>query len=510
MLHIKQLNLTHRKDSRELIKNLDLLVNVGDKLAIIGEEGNGKSSLLKYMMGDPSIEDYLIVTGQIRRNFSHFGYLAQSLNPKDLDLTIEEYFFKEHSIESLNYNLLYQIEPQLGFEVDRLYSNQKVGTLSGGERIKLQLLTLLMAEPDILFLDEPSNDLDIYSLEWLQGFIQASDKTIVFVSHDESLLRQAATSILHLEIILHRTQARHSYRALDFGTYSDNRQRDFDYQERIARKQRAEDRARMARHQQISNKVKNQLQKTKNDVTGRLLAKKFKNIKSQAKRFDRERKDFVDLPIQEDAIRLEFKRVNPINASKTIIQLDNVSLEVAGRLLAHSINLTWQGQDKIAIVGANGVGKSSLLKLIKDNIQNKEGFQVGYMAQNYNDQLLANITPIDYLTQIGSKEERSQIMTFLGSLRFTSEEMKRPITELSGGQRAKLLLANLSLQIYNILLLDEPTRNISPTSQAQLRQTFADYPGAILTVSHDRLFIREVCDRAYELTEDGLVLIDEI
>lgn len=507
MLQISALTISHRQDLRVLIEGLDLVVNKGDKLAIMGEEGNGKTSLMKVMMGDPEIEDYLIVEGRVISSFDRLAYLPQHLSDQELAMSISDFFFNFVDPSRLDYALLYRLGGQVAFDPDRLYTDQRLSTLSGGERIKLQMIRLLVQSPDILFLDEPSNDLDIFAINWLQSFLKETPLTVVFISHDESLLAEVATKILHLESLLHKSQARYRIGKSNYASYIEEREQAFTKQRQVALKQRADDQLKMARHRRISDKVQHQLENQKDSAAGRLLAKKFKNIQAQAKRYEREREDFVDLPIQEDPIRLEFNQVTPLNPSKVILSLEGFELSVEGRLLANSITMEWKGQEKIGIVGANGVGKTSLLKAIWEflNQSPKEGFYPGIMSQNYRDLLNEEVTPIDLLTREGSQAERTQIMTFLASLRFTVEEMEHPIGQLSGGQRAKLLLCSLSHLGYNILLLDEPTRNISPSSQASVRASFKAYPGAILVVSHDRLFLEEVCDRVLELRKDGLV-----
>ena len=507
MLQIAHLSLSHRKDLRVLIEDLNIVVNAGEKLAIIGEEGNGKTSLMKVIMGDPEVEDYLMVEGQVVRHFNRLAYLPQQLSERALGQSMADFFFEKLEADELDYALLYLLGAQLEFDPDRVFGDQVLTSLSGGERIKLQLMRLLVQAPDILFLDEPSNDLDIFAVEWLERFIRETDMTVVFISHDESLLKGAAMQILHLESLVHKRQVRHSLGKVDYTTYRDVRDQAFYKQRQIALKQRADDQAKMERHRRISDKVQHQLENQKNSTAGRLLAKKFKNIQSQAKRFEREREEFVEMPIQEDPIRLEFNGVEPLNASKVIVSLADFDLMVGDRILARSIQLEWKGQEKIGIVGVNGVGKTTLLHQIWELVVNssKEGFHPGMMVQAYGDQLVDKLTPIELLTREGSQEERTQIMTFLGSLRYTVEEMHHSIGDLSGGQKAKLLLCALSLGKYNILMLDEPTRNISPTSQASLRASFRAYPGAMLVVSHDRLFLEEVCDRVLKLREDGLV-----
>jgi len=171
MLQIKHLTMTQASTLFTVIDDLSFVVNPGDKVAIIGEEGNGKSSILKYIVGDESIRSYLEITGQMINHFTKLSYLPQAMANEDLAKSLENYFFKGRDYADVDYQLLYQLGNQLDFDVDRIYGQQLVGDLSGGERIKLQLIDLLMNEPDLLLMDEPSNDLDVETSLWLEKFI---------------------------------------------------------------------------------------------------------------------------------------------------------------------------------------------------------------------------------------------------------------------------------------------------------------------------------------------------
>ena len=164
-----------------------------------------------------------------------------------------------------------------------------------------------------------------------------------------------------------------------------------------------------------------------------------------------------------------------------------------------------RGPQKIGIIGHNGVGKSTFIKQVWQDLKSREDIKAGYMPQNYRDLLLENQTPIEFLSETGAVDELTQVMTYLGSMRFTFEEMHHPVAALSGGQQAKLFLLKIDLAGQNVLLLDEPTRNFSPLSQPELRALFQGFEGAILTISHDGEFLKEVCDVVYELTPHGLI-----
>ena len=162
----------------------------------------------------------------------------------------------------------------------------------------------------------------------------------------------------------------------------------------------------------------------------------------------------------------------------------------------------------MCIVGKNGAGKTTLLQKIADELRKRTDIKAAYMPQNYEDMLDLDVTPVDFLDKSGEKEERTRIRTYLGSLKYTTDEMEHPIRELSGGQKAKVLLLNLSLSGANVLILDEPTRNFSPLSGPVIRKMFREFPGAVISISHDRKYINEVCDKIYELNEKGLHIIE--
>ena len=179
------------------------------------------------------------------------------------------------------------------------------------------------------------------------------------------------------------------------------------------------------------------------------------------------------------------------------------------RILAEGIYLKIKGSEKICIIGANGAGKTTLLKKIAKELMNRNDIKAEYMPQNYEDLLELSVTPVDYLDKTGDKEERTRIRTYLVSLKYTPDEMEHPIRELSGGQKAKVLLLRMSLSGANVLILDEPTRNFSPLSGPVIRKMLREFPGAVISISHDRKYIEEVCDKIYQLNPNGLQLISE-
>ena len=179
--------------------------------------------------------------------------------------------------------------------------------------------------------------------------------------------------------------------------------------------------------------------------------------------------------------------------------------EDTGKVLAEQIELLVKGPEKVCITGRNGAGKTTLLRRIAAQLLSREDIHAAYMPQNYEELLDMSLTPVEYLCTTGEKEEVTRIRTYLGSMKYTADEMSHPTAELSGGQKAKIFLLKMSLSGADVLILDEPTRNFSPLSNPVIRDVLRGYGGTIISVSHDRKFISEVCDRVYELTEEGLL-----
>lgn len=230
------------------------------------------------------------------------------------------------------------------------------------------------------------------------------------------------------------------------------------------------------------------------------------------RRFEREDENMTQIPEQEEAIFFKLGDKNAyIPTGKTVIEyeLSKLMTPEGERILAEGIYLKIKGSEKICIIGANGAGKTTLLKKIAEELMNRNDIKAEYMPQNYEDLLELSVTPVDYLDKTGDKEERTRIRTYLGSLKYTPDEMEHPIRELSGGQKAKVLLLRVSLSGANVLILDEPTRNFSPLSGPVIRKMLREFPGAVISISHDRKYIEEVCDKIYQLNPNGLQLISE-
>ena len=511
MLQIKNLTVTHIKDNRVLLQNLSFVLNSGDKAAIIGEEGNGKSTLLKLIYDERLVEDYVEYSGEIIRNQMHIGYLPQELPLEEKETTAYEFMCKSPLFYETNPKELAQISRQLNVPIEMFYSEQLLGQMSGGEKIKLQLARLIINKSDVLFLDEPSNDLDIATVEWLENFIKECQVPVLYISHDEMLLENTANMVIHLEQIKRKMNSRVTVSKIGYREYVNQRNSSLAHQEQVARKERSDYAKQQEKFRQIQQKVEHQ-QKVitrQNPHGGALLKKTMHRVKAYEARFEKQYENMTEIPETEDAIFIKFGENAILPNGKVVLDFYLPELKIAERVLAKEVSLYVRGPEKICIIGKNGCGKTTLLRQIAEELKSRSDLKVAYMPQNYEESLDLSQTPVDFLTVIGSKEENSKIRTYLGSMKYTPDEMEHPIADLSGGQKAKLLLLQMSMSGSNVLILDEPTRNFSPLSNPVVRQMLKGFGGAILSISHDRKYMEEVADKVYELTEKGLELIKE-
>ena len=232
-------------------------------------------------------------------------------------------------------------------------------------------------------------------------------------------------------------------------------------------------------------------------------------VQSLGRRFEREAEQMTQLPEVEEAIFLRFSPEIYLPNGKVVLDLRLDRLRIGERTLARDVRLRVMGGEKIGILGHNGAGKTTLIRLIAKELLERCDLRAVYMPQDYADSLPMDATALDYLAPSGHKDDITRASTFLGSIRFAREEMFHQIRELSGGQKAKIFLTQMMLEDSNVLILDEPTRNFSPLSGPQVRRVLLEYRGTLISVSHDRKFLYEVCDKVYTLTENGLVSTDK-
>ena len=509
MMQIKNLTITHRGDLRIILEKFNVALKDGDKAVIIGEEGNGKSTLMKWIYNPELAEEYTECEGELITAGEVLGYLPQELPDCDKEKTIYEYFSEAKLFFDKEPKELSELAKEFRLPADFFYSDQNMGSLSGGEKVKAQLLRILIDKPTVLLLDEPSNDIDISTLELLEKIIIDWEHIVLFISHDETLIENTANVVIHIEQIMRKTKSRYTIVRDSYKNYIEKRAENFEKQEQLAINDKKEKKRRDEKFARVYNSVEHALSGVSRQApsVGKNLKDKMHTVKAMGKRFAKEDEKMTKMPEQEEAIFFKLGTESAkMPAGKTVIEFTLNELKTVddSRILAKNIFLRVRGPEKICIVGANGAGKTTLLKEIAQELLSRNDIKAQYMPQNYEEMLDLDVTPVEYLDDTGEKEVRTRIRTYLGSLKYTADEMDHPIRELSGGQKAKVLLLKMSLSDANVLILDEPTRNFSPLSGPVIRKMISSFPGAVICISHDRKFIDEVCTTVYTLTEEGL------
>lgn len=500
------------KSGKKIIENLSFILHDGDKLCLIGEEGNGKSTLLKFINNKQDISSYCEFQGSVNCD-RNIAYLPQFLDKSWNSCPVLDFLMKKEfgsEIDYSYYEKFLTIEKLFtDFSIKHILdSNQEIGTCSGGEKIKIQMIKLLMREPHLFLLDEPTNDIDLVTLEWLETYLMSIDTPIVFVSHDEEFIAKVANIILHIEHIKRKTELKSTFYRGRYEAYLTDRNN--------LLRQQAKDHYRTAKIKEEKRQilihqhtlVENHLNKAvKNPSEGRILAKKMKSILTQEKKLDKMK--VIDDVSVEEAINCFFDDDITFPNSKRLIDINDIEIRVADKVLIRDMELKIYGPDHVIITGPNGTGKSTLMKYLLEKIRGVSGIKIGYMPQDYESQLDLNMTSIEHLQAfLGyDKEVLSKIMCFLGAMRFVEAEMVSKIREISGGQRAKLYLMTLIMNKCNVLFLDEPTRNLSPLSNPKIRSMLNDYQGAIIAITHDRKFIQEVGRSIYRIENQKLIKI---
>ena len=490
MIEIRNLNIKLRNSDRYLIKDFNLILNNKDKAAIIGEEGNGKTTFIKALMSSKDILNYVDVEGIINVP-KNIGYLEQNLNKLWQEQELREFFLKDNPDSEENYEIyddyinLSSVFNSLGLDLDLLESERKMSTFSGGENVKFQLAKIMIKNPEFLILDEPTNDLDIETLEFLEEFINNTDIPILYVSHDETLLENTANMIIHLEQLKRKTDVRNIVSKISYKDYVEDRRK------MIAKS--------IQEHNSETKNKKESLKKL-NKIKDKIVVNnperqnQLRSLIAEEKRLEKE--SITEKIETEDQIFLKIADIEEIPNSKVILDMHLDEFKINGKILSKNINLSVIGKEKLVILGKNGSGKTTLLKKILEKLKETPNIKVGYMPQNY-DEVLNNYSKVlDFLSE-NNEESITRIRSLLGMLKFTSEEMLNDISNLSGGQKAKIFLLKMFLDKSNVLLLDEPTRNLSPLSNPVIRKILKEYLGSIISVSHDRKYIEEVCDTKF-------------
>lgn len=498
-----------------LFSDISFVINEKDRIALMGKNGAGKSTLLKILAGvrEPSrgkvsapkdtviaylpqhlmTEDNRTVFEETAQAFSHLHEMEAEIEEINKQLetrtdyesdsymeliervsTLSEKFY---SIEEINYDA--DIEKTLlglGFKRDDF--NRPTSEFSGGWRMRIELAKLLLKKPDVLLLDEPTNHLDIESIQWLEDFLIESGQAVVVISHDRAFVDHITTRTI--EVTMGRI---YDYK-VNYSQYLQLRK------ERREQQQKAYD-----EQQKMIAETKEFIERFKGTYSKTL------QVQSRVKMLEKLEILEVD---EEDtsALRLKFPP-SPRSGSYPVI-IENVSKSYGDHTVFKNANLTIERGDKIAFVGKNGEGKSTLVKCIMKEIDHEgtltigHNVMIGYFAQNQASLLDENMTVFQTIDDVAQGEIRNKIKDLLGAFMFGGENSAKKVKVLSGGERTRLAMIKLLLEPVNLLILDEPTNHLDMKTKDILKQALMDFDGTLIVVSHDRDFLDGLVSKVYE------------
>ena len=498
-----------------MFSDISFVINEKDRIALMGKNGAGKSTLLKILAGvrEPTrgkvsapkdtviaylpqhlmVNDGRTVFEEAEQAFAHLHEMEAEINELNRQLetrtdydsddymqliervsTLSEKFY---SIEDINYHA--DVEKTLmGLGFKRTDFGRQTSEFSGGWRMRIELAKLLLQKPDVLLLDEPTNHLDIESIQWLEDFLIESGQAVVVISHDRAFVDHITNRTI--EVTMGRI---YDYKA----TYSQYLQ---------LRKER--------REQQLKayNEQQKMIAETK-DFIERFKGTYSKTLQVQSRVKMLEKLELVEVDEEDtSALRLKFPP-SPRSGSYPVI-IENVGKAYGEKRVFSNVNLTIERGDKIAFVGRNGEGKSTLVKCIMGeipfdgNLQLGHNVQIGYFAQNQASLLDENLTVFQTIDDVAKGDIRNKIKDLLGAFMFGGENSTKKVKVLSGGERTRLAMIKLLLEPVNLLILDEPTNHLDMKTKDILKQALVDFDGTLIVVSHDRDFLDGLVTKVYE------------
>ena len=505
-------NLSKNFGAQTLFENVSLRLDGGHRYGLVGANGSGKTTLLRVLIGDepPSggeitypknaklgvlRQDRFLDDEQIILDVAMMGDPVAYRALKEQDALAGEDHPDPHRIgevdELLNAVDGYSLEARasevlvgLGIREDQL--RQPLRTLSGGYKLRVLLGQVLVGRPDVLLLDEPTNHLDILSIRWLERFLLAYKGCAVTISHDHRFLNVVATDILDIDyetVIAYK------------GNY------DVFLRQKVATRQRMENEQSKAEKAIAEKRAFVERFKAK--------ATKARQASSRAKQIDRI--EIVEPPRSSRRFpKFSFGIVRP--SGKDVVELEGVSKAYGSNQVLDGVDLAIRRGERVAVIGANGLGKSTLLKIVVDRLNADAGrvkwgheTHVGYFAQDHKEQLTdPKQTVLSYLWEVCPREGTGFVRGQLGRVLFSGDDVEKKIAALSGGEATRLVFSRLVVQKPNVLVLDEPTNHLDLESIEALTHALEAYRGTLLFVSHDRWFVSKLATRIVEVKRDGL------
>ena len=503
-------DITYRVGGRALFEKASLSIPAGRRVGLVGPNGTGKSTLFKLIAGELTLDggDITLV------NKATIGMVRQDL-PEDDTTLIDVVLGSDKERAALFKEAETTEDPErIGYIYTRLEEisaydapsraatilaglgfndkaqNSAISTFSGGWRMRVALASALFLQPDLLMLDEPTNHLDFEAMVWLENYLMNYSKTLIIISHDRDILNKTVDHIVHLD-----NKKLVSYT----GNYNQ-------FERRRAEK--------MINQQALHNKQMAQKEHMMKFVE-RFRAKASKARQAQSRLKAIEKMDIVDAVIAERVTAFTFPE--PDELPSPIITLDNVDVGYEkGSPVLRNLNLRIDMDDRIALLGANGNGKSTLVKLLSGRLSTMAGemyksgkLRIGYFAQHQTEELDINHTPYELMQEAMKDKHESKVRAAIGKFGFDKHKADTRVAELSGGEKARLLFCLMSFNAPHIMLLDEPTNHLDIDAREALMQALNNYNGAVILVSHDPHLVECVADRLWIVADGGCKPYDD-
>jgi len=514
-------NLSLYFGGQDIFKNISFMVNKGDKIGLTGKNGAGKSTLLKvlakdltpnngnvsvpngivvgFLRQDLEFEDGRTVLEEAQTSFEFLNDVEIRMNEANKQLTERTDYESDAYLDIINeFNVLEERFRMAGghdtaAEISQVLSGlgfsqydfeRQTSEFSGGWRMRIELAKILLLKPELLLLDEPTNHLDIESIMWLERWLKNYSGAVVLVSHDRLFLD--ASTNRTIEVAFSKIN---DYKA-SYTKYLTLRE----------------------------DRVEKQIQSKKNQdkyiEETKILINKFRAKKNKASFAQSLIKKLDKLEIiqveQEDVARMQFRFPPAPHSGKMSLEVKNASKNYGDLNVLDKINLEIVRGDKLAFVGKNGEGKSTLAKMIvkeldfTGEIQLGHQVKMGYYAQNQAEFLDENLTVLETIEQAATEDTSGRVRSILGSFLFSNDEVKKKVKVLSGGERARVALCKLLLEPYNLLVMDEPTNHLDITSKELLKKALNNYDGSLIVVSHDREFLQGLTEKVYEFKNQNI------
>ena len=458
--------------SRPVLDDISFLVNRKERIALVGKNGAGKTTLLRLIAGE-----YQPTSGRIaKENDMTIGYLPQVMLFQDDRTLREEVMTVAHEDEARFVAEMDRTIIGLGFE--RKDFDRPCSEFSGGWRMRIELAKILLRHPDLLLLDEPTNHLDIESIQWLEDFLKSSPSAVLMVSHDRAFIDNVCGRTI--EITLGRIY-----------DYNVNYSRFVEL-----RKERHEQQVRAYENQQ------KMIQETEDFIERfRYKATKAVQVQSRIKQLEKLERLEVDL---EDTSRLNLRFPPAPRSGDFPIIAEDLRKDFGSHNVFHDVTFTIRRGEKVAFVGKNGEGKTTLVKCIMGQLDYMgtlkigHNVKIGYFAQNQAALLDENLTVFETIDYVAVGDIRTKIRDILGAFMFGGEASEKKVKVLSGGERSRLSMIRLLLEPCNLLILDEPTNHLDMQSKDVLKAALQDFNGTLICVSHDRDFLNGLVSKVYE------------